>query len=75
MNFLFQVDIIISKDGVWEENKLLVDKKADNGSYSVIMVLSQFKFLGMVVINKTVSASEIIKFLYMFQNIETKNPL
>ena len=51
MNSLFQVDIIISKDGVWEENKLLVDKKVDNGSFSVIVALSQFKFLGTMVIN------------------------
>ena len=69
MNFLFQVDIILSKDGAWEENKLLVNKKADNGSFSVIIALSQFRFLGMMVIDKTVRASEIIKFLSSLKTI------
>ena len=69
MNFLFQVDIILSKDGAWEENKLLVNKKTDNGSFSIIIALSQFRFLGMMVIDKTVRASEIIKFLSSLKTI------
>ena len=69
MNFPFQADIILPNDESWEENKLLVDKKTDNGSFGVIMALSQFRFLWMVVIDKTVRASEIIKFLSSLKTI------
>ena len=63
MNFLFQADIILSKDEAWEESKLLVNKKTDNKSFSVMIALSQFRFLGMMVTDKTVRVSEIIKYL------------
>ena len=63
MNFLFQADIILSKDEAWEESKLLVNKKTDNESFSVMIVVFQFRFLGMMITDKTVRVSEIIKFL------------
>ena len=63
MNFPFQADIILSKDEAWEESKLLVNKKTNNESFSVMIELFQFRFLGMMVTDKTVRASEIIQFL------------
>ena len=63
INFPFLVGTTPSEAGSLKENKTLVSIQPANGSFSAIVGLSQFRFLGIMITDKTIRTEEIVKFL------------